>query len=203
VATLLILGAGGHGRVVADTAMAQGLWSAIGATDRNAARCEGELLPGVPLLLPEVALRHAEMIHVAIGDAQGRRTEAQACGVARLATVVHPRAAASPHARLGAGCLLAAQSVVAPGARLGLCVIVNHGAVVDHDCEVGDFGHVAPMAALGGGVHLGECVLIGAGVSVLPGLSICAGTVIGAGSVVRRNIVQAGVYAGVPARRIK
>jgi sugar O-acyltransferase (sialic acid O-acetyltransferase NeuD family) len=203
VATLLILGAGGHGRVAADAAMAQGLWSAISATDRDAARCQGELLPGVPLALAEAALQQAEMIHVAIGDADARRSEAQAVGLHRLATVAHPRACASPHARVGSGCLLAAQSVVGPGARLGLCVIVNHGAVVDHDCDVGDFSHVAPAATLGGRVRVGAAVLIGAGASVLPGLSICSGAVIGAGSVVHRDVTRPGVYAGVPARRIK
>jgi acetyltransferase-like isoleucine patch superfamily enzyme len=82
-------------------------------------------------------------------------------------------------------------------------VIVNHGAVVDHDVRVGDFSHIAPRAGLGGGVTVGKRVLIGTGACILPGLAICDDAVIGAGAVVHQDVVEAGVYAGVPARRTK
>ena len=153
----MILGAGGHGRVVADAALAAGAWSRVCATDRSAARCQGELLPGVPLLPLAEALALADAaFHVAIGSAADREREAAALRGRTLATVIHPSAAVSPHAALEPGCLVAAQAVVAPGASLGACVIVNHGAVVDHDVEVGAFSHVAPRAALGGGARVGR-----------------------------------------------
>jgi len=203
VPTLLILGASGHGRVVADAALCRGGWTVIYATDRDPARCAGELVPGVALMEPEAALQAASAVHVAIGDARARRNEAIAAGVARLATVVHPHASVSAFATVGAGCFIAARAVVAPAARLGLGVIVNHGAVVDHDVVVEDYSHIAPGATLGGAVRVGSLVLIGAGASVLPGLRICDGAVIGAGAVVRQDVTQPGVYAGVPARRIQ
>ncbi len=199
--TLMILGAGGHGRVVADAAQRQGAWAAIAATDRNGDRCRGELLPGVALRLP-VALDEAQAVHVAVGDNAARRRESEAVGLQRLATVIHPQASVSPHAQLAGGCLVAAQAVVAPCARVGHGVIVNHGAVVDHDVTVGDFTHVAPGARLGGGVSIGAGVLVGAGASVLPGRRVCDGAIIGAGAVVNRDIDEPGTWAGLPARRI-
>lgn len=202
VSTLLVLGAGGHGRVVADAALEQGSWSVVRATDRDPARCSGELLAGVKLLPLDQALAGDAEVHVAIGSAAARRAESGGVAAHRLASVVHPQASVSVHATLGPGCFVAAQAVVAAGARLGAGVIVNHGAVVDHDAEVGDFCHIAPRAALGGGVRLGSDVLVGTGAAVLPGLSICDAAVIGAGAVVTAPVVQAGAYAGIPARRI-
>ena len=203
MSTLLVLGAGGHGRVVADAAMRAGVWRELSATDRDAARCSGELLPGVRLGADASALSLATAVHIAIGNAQARESEARAIGAERLATVIHPDSTLSRFAQVGAGSFLAARSVVAPRATLGICVIVNHGAVVDHDVRVGDFCHIAPGATLGGGVHVGRRVLIGAGASVLPGVRICDDAVIGAGSVVAADISESGVYAGAPARSLR
>lgn len=200
----MILGAGGHGRVVADAAALSGHWLRIVATDRDPARCRGELLPGVPLLPLEAALALPDAaFHVAIGLADARARESQALAGRESATVVHPAAAVSAHARVDAGCFIAAQAVVAPGARLAAAVIVNHGAVVDHDVQVGDFSHLAPRAVLGGHARIGSRVLVGAGASVLPGLSVCDACLVGAGAVVCASILEAGVYAGVPVRRIR
>lgn len=201
-ATLLILGAGGHGRVVADAALAQGAWASLCATDRDLARCRGELLPGVPVVSLEEAFARASAVHVAIGSASARGREVRSSSLP-LATVLHPRASVSAHAQLAGGVFVAAQAVVAPGARLGEAVIVNHGAVVDHDVEIGDFTHVAPLVALGGGVRIGRRVLVGAGATLLPGVRIADDVVIGAGAVVRGDIEAAGVHAGVPARRVR
>lgn len=202
MATLLIFGAGGHGRVVADAALGAGAWSRVIATDRDPQRCHGELLPGVALLPVDAAMAQADAVHIAIGDAASRRKEAAALRGKPLATVVHSRASVSAHAAIEPGCFLAAQSVVAAGARLGSCVIVNHGAVVDHDVRVGDFCHIAPLAALGGGVQVGANVLVGSGASVLPNLRIAGDVTIGAGAAVCDDLADPGRYAGVPARRL-
>lgn len=200
---LVILGAGGHGRVVADAALAQGSWSQVQAIDRDPARCQGELLPGVPAVDLAQAGASGAALHVAIGNAQAREKEVAAWGARPLATVIHPRACVSPHAVLGPGCFVAAQAVVAPAAQLGVSVIVNHGAVVDHDVRVGDFSHLAPLCSLGGGVRVGRRVLVGTGARVLPGVAIADDVVVGAGAVVCDAISEPGVYVGVPARRVK
>lgn len=203
MSSLLIFGAGGHGRVVADAAMAAGQWLRVLASDRDPARCTGELLPGVPLLPAYAAKAAAGAVHVAIGDGSNRAKEVAALPAGLLATVVHPHASVSRHAGIGPGCFIAAQAVVGPNASLGVSVIVNHGAVVDHDVVVGDFSHVAPLAALGGGARLGRRVLVGSGASVLPGVSVGDDVVIGAGAVVAHDLPHAGTYAGVPARRLR
>ena len=201
LAGLLILGAGGHGRVVADAALAEG-WQAVVASDRDPARWGPDLLPGVPVLAIDDAVTRSTVVHVAIGSAAARERETRAMGLP-LATIVHPRASVSPHAAVGPGCLLTAHSVVAPGARVGTSVIVNHGAVVDHDVHVGDYTHIGPLVSLGGGVRIGSRVLVGSGASVLPGVRVADDIVIGAGAVVREDLEVAGVYAGVPARRVR
>jgi sugar O-acyltransferase (sialic acid O-acetyltransferase NeuD family) len=201
-APLLILGAGGHGRVVADAALRAQRWGAISATSRWLDR-SGDLLPGVRLEAFEPAIAAAAFVHVAIGDAADRRKESEAIGAARLATVVHPESSVSTHSEMAQGCFVAARAVVGPLARLERGAIVNHGAIVDHDSVVGAFSHVAINATLAGAVRLGEGVLVGAGAAVLPGRKVCDGAVIGAGAVVTQDILEPGVYAGVPARRIR
>lgn len=203
----LLLGAGGHARVVADAALAaaraQGAPLVVCAADRNPSLHAGELLPGVALLAPAQADAHDGPVHVAIGDNVIRANLALLAGLQRLVTVVHPSAQISPHARIGPGCFIAACAVVAPGAELGAGVIVNHGAVVDHDVRVGDFSHVAPRSALGGGASLGARVLLGTGAVVLPGTHVCDDAVVGALALVNRPVTEAGRHVGVPARRLR
>lgn len=203
-ASLLLFGAGGHARVVADAALASAGWVSIIGSDRDALRCTGELVPGVILFqVGDAALASIAGIHIAIGNNAARETEAAAWGHARLVTVIHPAAMVSPLAEIGAGCFLAAGAIVGPGARMDMGVIVNHGAVVDHDVMLGAFCHVAPNATLGGGVRIGRRVLVGAGAVVLPGITIADDVVIGAGAVANAPLLEAGTYAGVPARNIQ
>lgn len=205
LANLLVFGAGGHARVVADAlALAIPELRRVGS-DRDPARCQGMLLPGVPLVLPEHvndALAPNAKVHVAIGVNAAREREAIIWGLQRLYTVVHPAASVSPYARIESGAFVAAQAVVGPQAYVGQGAIVNHGAIVDHDVQVGDFAHVAPNAALGGGARIGLRVLLGAGAVVLPSVYIADDAVIGAGAVVCESVIEAGTYIGVPARRV-
>ena len=200
---LLVFGAGGHARVVADAALKTGFWARVFASDRNPARCEGDLLPGVGLFpVGQAARDSGACVHVAIGDNTAREREAHTWGLARLMAVMHPSAMVSPFAVVGAGCFVAAGAVVAPQATLDVGVIINHGAVVDHDVAIGAFTHIAPGAVLGGAACIGARVLVGAGAVVLPGVSVCSGAVIGAGAVVLAPVTDPGTYVGVPARRI-
>ena len=203
--SLLLFGAGGHARVVADAVLCSRQWGVVRASDRNGEICTGELLSGVAMvtlsdLFDAKGLSCA--LHVSIGHNASRQREAVAFGLEQLVTVIHPNASVSLHALVAAGCFLAAQSVLAPGAQLGTGVIINHAAVVDHDVRVGDFSHIAPGAVLGGAAQIGMRVLIGAGAVILPGISVCDDAVIGAGAVVTANVLMAGTWIGVPARRL-
>ncbi|MGH6626582.1 MAG: acetyltransferase [Burkholderiaceae bacterium] len=203
VSTLLLFGAGGHARVVADAALLTPAWRHVLACDRDPARCVGELLPDVPLLPLLDAGRIDTMVHVAIGNNAAREREAAFWGHERLVTVVHPQAVLSPFARLEAGCFVAAGAIVGPGARVGPGTIINHAAIIDHDVQVGAFSHIAPHATLGGAVGIGRRVLVGAGAVVLPGVTVADDVVIGAGAVVREALLEPGTYVGVPARRVQ
>jgi len=203
LAELLLFGAGGHARVVADALIqAEPALRAV-ASDRDPARCQGELLPGLRLCaIQEAEAMHGMPVHIAIGANVAREREARAWGIERLRTVVHPAATVSLYARLQPGCFVAAGAVVGPQADIGTSAIVNHGAVADHDVHIGAFAHVAPKAALGGGVRIGRRVLVGAGAVVLPGISIADDVLVGAGAVVCVPLLEVGTYVGVPARRI-
>ena len=200
--SLLLVGAGGHGRVVADAALRQARWPLIRATDRDPARCQGELLPGVALLAEDAAHALQTSVHIAIGHNAARAWEVRQWGEGRLMSVIHPGAWVSPFSTLGPGSFVAAGAVLAPMARTGVACIVNHLAVVDHDVVLGDYCHIAPGARLGGGVVVGRRVLVGTGAVLLPGVQVADDVVIGAGAVVRQSLPEAGTYVGVPARKI-
>lgn len=197
-----LIGAGGHCKVVLDALLAGGADpSAIRVRDGRSDRAGGDLL-GAPIETPEITAALAgHDFHVAIGAIEPRARLHAGAEVAggRPLIVRHPSAIVSRFAGIGPGAFVAALSVVGPSARIGRGVIVNHGAVVDHDCEVGDFTHLAPNSTLGGGVRVGERCLIGAGAVVLPGLTIGDGVTIGAGAVVTRDVAPHQTWTGVPA----
>lgn len=202
---LLIVGAGGHSKVVMDALCClHGKGCLLQLVDDDLCLA-GEEVMGVLVSAPIApALDAGKCFHVAIGSNSIRSRLAQDCMRAglRYQTVVHPRSIVAASATLGQGSYVAAAGVIGPDAYLGDGCIVNHGAVVDHDCKIGAYCHIAPNATLGGEVQLGSQVLIGAGANVLPCVSIGDGCVIGAGTVVLRDLPAGFAYAGVPAQRI-
>ena len=201
-ATLLIFGAGGHGRVLVDAALLAQQWKLVVVSDRQLPENQNELLPGIRLLAADAAGKLDPLVHIAIGNNQSRQREAGQWGHERLVSVIHPAAMVSVFSSVQTGCFVAAGAVIGPLAQVGMGVIVNHGAVVDHDVEVGAFSHIAPNASLGGHVKLGQRVLIGSGAVVLPLIVIGDDVSVGAGSVVTSNLLESGTYAGIPARKI-
>jgi sugar O-acyltransferase (sialic acid O-acetyltransferase NeuD family) len=201
--TLLVFGAGGHGRVVAEAALLQGLWGGLLASSRPFPAPRTELLRGVKLVDMDDVGQVDMAIHIAIGNNTARQTEAQAFGFDRLVSVVHPRACVSDFAQLAAGCFVAATAVVAPLAVLGVGVLVNHGAVVDHDTEVGAFSHIAQHASVCGHAKLGLRVLIGSGAVVLSSVVLGDDVVLSPGSVASCDLPGPGLYSGIPAVKIQ
>ncbi|MFC6284423.1 MULTISPECIES: NeuD/PglB/VioB family sugar acetyltransferase [Polaromonas] len=200
---LLLFGAGGHGRVVADAALLGGRWARIVASDRNPAVCHGELLPGIQLLDAQIAKSLEQVMHIAIGGNLAREREAGLWGDKRLVSIIHPLALVSQFSHISDGCFVAGGAVIGPGASIGIGSIVNHGSVVDHDVKVGAFSHIAPNATLGGDVKVGRRVLVGAGAVVLPSMAIADDVTVGAGAVVTTHLPEPGTYTGVPARKIQ
>jgi sugar O-acyltransferase (sialic acid O-acetyltransferase NeuD family) len=115
-------------------------------------------------------------------------------------TVVASSAWVADDVELGDGCVIAPQAVVSVGSRIGAHSIVNLGATVSHDARIGEFVTLGPGAHVAGNCTLGDGVVIGVGATVSNRVSIAAGAVVGAGAVVVRDIVEPGVYIGVPAQ---
>ena len=197
------MGAGGHGRVVADAALLSG-WDEVVFFDD--AWPETKVTGPWPIAgkSADVArnLANYKSVIVAIGNNairvnKQRQLEAQSMSVA---SVVHPSAVVSPYARIGQGTAILAGAVVNPFAVVGAACIVNTGASVDHDCVLGDGVHVSPGARLGGGVRVGEGSWIGIGAAVKEGVKIGANVMVGAGAAVVDEVTDGITVVGVPAR---
>ena len=196
-------GAGGHGKVVLDAALAAHPGAAICFADDDPGR-HGSSFCGFPVIpYSQSFLEDSEFV-VCIGD-NHRRAEKYMTGIActRSAIVIHPSAIVSPSARIGPGSVILARAVVNAGVTVGADSIINTGAIIEHDCTIGDHAHIAPGAILGGGCSAGSFAHIGLGARVLPRIRIGAETVIGAGSVVIRDIAAHLVVAGVPSRVLR
>ena len=199
IKSLLVLGVGGHGRVVAEAALLQGKWVNVMASARSLPAFPSEFLPDVKLIEIDKAMQLDTAVHVAIGNNAARQSEAQALGLEKLASVTHPSACVSAFSQISGGCFVAAGAVVAPAAKLGIGVIVNHGAVIDHDAEVGNFSHIAQRASVCGHAKLGQRVLVGCGAVVLSSVVLGDDVVLSAGSVASCDLLVPGVYNGIPA----
>lgn len=192
---VIIIGAGGHGKVVADIVRACGD-VVVGFLDDDSGR-ENVLGP------ISSAENYPECSFViAIGNNAARKCVATELMV-RWYTAVHPTAVISPSATIDAGTVVMANAVVNADAVIGAHCIVNTAAVVEHENVLADFVHVSPNTALGGNVHVGECTHVGIGASVKNNITICSGCTIGAGAVVAKDIDTTGTYVGVPARKLK
>lgn len=200
---LLILGAGGHGRCVADVAALSGEYGEIVfADDRDLGAFAG--YPVVGTIREAERLIAGREAFVAIGNNRVRREITQRLLEvgARLPTLVHPSAIVAGDARIGEGCSIMANAVITPGCTIGHGVILNTAASVGHDCVVGDFAQICDGAHLAGTVNVGALCFVGIGATVSNNVSICANTVLGAGAVVVRDVKASGTYVGVPAKRI-
>lgn len=205
----VILGGGGHARVIIDTLRQSGAETPAGILDPDRAR-HGTLLDGVPILGGDdqlARLRAEGWTAFAMGlggagnNAPRRRVYELALGAGlQPVTVIHPRAIVSPAAQIGPGAQILAGAIVNAGAVLGADVLINTGAIVEHDCVLGDHVHLASGACLCGGVIAGEGAHLGARCVVRQLVSIGAGALVAAGAVVVKEVPAGQQVAGVPAR---
>lgn len=203
---LILLAAGGHGRVLLDATLAQG-HSVLGILDPAAT--VGSTVLGIPVLGNDVWLQgrdHKEFLLInGLGSTPGslarqRLFERWSAAGFRFASVQHPSAVVATEARLLEGCQLMAGAVVQTGAVIGPNTVINTRASVDHDSQLGAHVFVGPGAVLCGDVRLADRVFIGAGAVLLPGVKVGEAAIVGAGAVVTQNVDADTQVLGNPAR---
>lgn len=197
---LIIIGAGGHGRVCAEAAELAGF--------RDIAFLDDKKVEGLPVAgtLNDIDKFTGDCcFFVAIGNNGFRRKLLKKIKEldGEITSIIHPFSSISKSAEIGEGTVIMAGAVVQANAKIGSGVIINTCSSVDHDCVVGNYTHVAVGARLAGSVKVGESVFLGASCAVSNNLSITDNCIVGAGTAVICNINDAGTYVGVPARRIK
>ncbi|MGN6309953.1 MAG: acetyltransferase [Xanthobacteraceae bacterium] len=201
---LLIIGASGHGRVVADCARALDRWTEIIFFDDRHPNIDHNFkwpVRGSIASIQEAAGTNDE-VFVAIGNCATRvamLTRLRGMNL-KLATLVHPHASVSTDTKIEYGTIVVAGAVVNIGATIGFGGIINTGSSVDHDCVLNSGVHVCPGARLAGDVCVGDRSWIGIGAVVRQGLRIGADVVVGAGAAVVTDISDGLTVAGVPAR---
>lgn len=194
---LIIIGASGHGKVVADIAVLNG-YKDIMFLDNDP---EIKTCAGYPVLGPDTMTSGLDGdVFIAVGKAETRKKLMERDANRNFPVLLHPSAVVAESAEIGAGSVVIAGAVINPGAQIGKGCIINTSSSVDHDCLVGDYVHISVGAHLSGTVVVGTGTWIGTGAIVSNNVNICGGCMIGAGAVVIKDIGKPGTYIGVPAR---
>ena len=203
----LIVGAGGHAKVVADILLQNKEHEIVGLIDKEAKQG----FWGIPVLgnddlLPELYREgKAECIFIALGDGTLReKLSKRVLGIGfQMVNAISCHAVLSPYCRIGQGVAIMPGAVINAEANIANGCIINTNASVDHEVQIGEYTHIAPGCAVSGCVRIGRQCLIGTGSRIIDKIQITDHVTIGAGSAVARNILEAGTFVGVPARKIK
>lgn len=202
---LIIIGASGHGRVIADIAIKMGLWRSIAFLDDNN-NLESSMNIEIMGTTNDVIeyINNYDII-IAIGNNKIRerfQRQIEAEG-ANIPVLVHPNAVIGDAVEIQSGSVIMAGTVINSCSSIGRGCIINTGATIDHDNEIGDYCHISPGVHLAGNVVIGNSTWVGIGSVVSNNISITDECIIGAGAVVVKNITETGTYVGSPVRRVK
>lgn len=197
---VIIIGAGGHGKVIADI-IEKSEDHIVGFLDD---RIDLKFCFGYPILGNiDQYNQYSEFFFIlAIGDNFVRSNISQNMKHVKWYTAIHPSAVLAKDVKIGAGTAVMANAVINSSAIIGQHCIINSAAIVEHDNMVGDFVHISPRVALGGTVHIGSLSHLGIGSTVKNNVSICSQVIIGAAGCVIHNISHPGTYVGVPVKQL-
>lgn len=197
---LIIIGASGHGKVVADIAEKNG-YTNIFFLDADERRKECGKYPVIGK--DDLIDQFDGDIVVAIGNANIRKRIMESISENRIVTLIHPNAVIADDVSIGIGTVVMAGTVINPGVSIGKGCIINTCASVDHDCQISDYVHISVGAHIAGTVVIGAKTWIGAGAVVSNNIDITSECVVGAGTTVIKSILENGTYVGVPAHKIR
>ncbi|MBP3951519.1 acetyltransferase [Bacillus suaedae] len=201
---LILIGQGGHSRVVEETADQLNI-EVIGYLDDKYSffDLENDKYIGPIHSVPKLIDLYSDIkFLISIGNNVVRKRIVERLNLSDTyyLTLIHPTAVISRSAEIGAGTVVMAQSIVQTNAKIGQHVIINTGSVIEHDNHLGDFVHLSPNATLTGGVSIEEGAHVGAGATVIPNVGIGSWSVVGAGATVINNVPNKCTAVGVPAK---
>ena len=198
---IIIIGASGHGKVIADIVL-KSHDILVGFLDDGIEK--GTLIFDEYKVLGDSSCveqyNDCEFI-IGIGSNEIRNKISGRFNV-KWYTAIHPSAIIATKAFIDEGCVVMANAIINMNAKIGKHCIINTGAIIEHDCEIGDYVHISPNATICGGVNIGAMTHIGASATIRNYKSITSNCVIGMGSVVVADINEEGTYVGIPARRL-
>ncbi|MDE1466897.1 NeuD/PglB/VioB family sugar acetyltransferase [Aurantiacibacter sp. D1-12] len=202
----VIIGAGGHARVVAAAVAAGDEWHAVCVLDTDPSSI-GEQILGVEVEgtldgLSELAEKGIGAAFLASGNGETRAKWAKLCEDAgiNLPALIHPSAVVDPSAKIGDGSMVCAGVVIGPLAALGQGVLINTNASVDHESEVGDFATISPAVAVAGRCVIGQNAFLGIGSKISDRVTVGKDARVGAGAVALGDVAEGGFVTGIPAR---
>ena len=191
---LVIIGAGGHGRVVASVAKLNGYEEVIFLDDDLS-------LDNISGAVCDYRKYSDSDFFVAIGNNLVREkiSSELVSDEINIVSLIHPKAIVDETVAIGKGSIVMANAVINAGVTIGKGCIINTSSVIEHDCVIGGYSHVSVSTVLAGTVNIGVRCFIGANATIINNISVCNDVTIGAGAVVVKNITDAGIYIGVPA----
>lgn len=196
-----IFGAGGHGRVIAESLQSNNC--KVEAFFDDCPKVNS--MNSIPVISSDF-LDKNEMklsIIIAVGDNLTRKGISKRLTSNIFFSSIHKNAVISPSAKIGAGTVVMLNAIINSNAEIGKHVIINTATIIEHDCVIGDYTHISPNATLLGNVSVGEGTHICAGVIILPGVKVGKWCIIGAGTVVLTDIPDGSIVVGNPGRIIK
>jgi sugar O-acyltransferase (sialic acid O-acetyltransferase NeuD family) len=201
---LLIIGASGHGKVVADIALKTNRWQSITFLDDD--KSINSSMGSEVMDTSDKAFKYIDEyeIFVGIGNNATRQKihEMLESVGASIPVLIHPNAVIGEQVEIEAGTVVMAGAIINCCTKIGKGCIVNTGSTIDHDNNIEDFVHISPGAHLAGTVSVGQKSWLGIGSVVSNNINITSGCKVGAGAVVVKDITEPGIYVGVPVRRI-
>lgn len=201
---LIIIGASGHGKVVADIAIQMDKWQDIYFLDDNENVKECVDLEVIGNITEAARYKEAADFFVAIGNNKTRekiQDELIYKGLS-VAKLIHPSSVIGRDVEIGIGTVVMAGVVINSSSRIGKGCIINTSSSIDHDNVIGDYSHISPGVNLAGTVAVGKRSWLGIGSTVSNNVNICNDCKVGAGGVVIRDINEPGTYVGLPVRRV-
>jgi len=201
---LIIIGASGHGKVVADIAIKMNKWQSIAFLDDDESIKTSMGLEVIGNTAEAFTYKEEADFFVAIGSNATREKIQEKLIEQGLSVVslIHPSAVIGTDVEIGIGSVVMAGVVVNSSSRIGKGCIVNTSSSLDHDNVIKDYVHISPGVMTAGSVEIGKSTWLGIGSVVSNNVNICSGCKVGAGAVVVKDITEPGTYVGVPVRRV-